>query len=618
MADEEALSETLSEFARTILTDFPIQAILEHLVTRIVEIMPITAAGVTLISHGSDPVYIAASNRAARNFEKLQSELTEGPCMSAYETGEPVSVPDLANDERYAVFRPRALAVGLRAVFTFPLRDEGRRLGALDLYRDTPGELDTAAMRAAQTLADVASAYILNARARTELQLSADRNRVSSLHDALTGLPNRVLLRERLDHALRKASRSHNWVAVLFVDLDRFKEVNDTYGHQTGDELLIAIADRLTRMLRPGDTLARLSGDEFVVLCEDLRVPSQANLIADRLVETIGQPFVVTATELRITASVGIAVAEWRDKPEHVLHAADLAMYQAKRKGGGASQVIDLLEQEIIDEGESLEYDLRVAVERDELRAVYQPIIRAVDGHITGAEALLRWDHPDRGAIAPSVLIPLAERSGLINDIGNWILGRACRDRRRWVQELADPAFAISVNVSVNQLFSRDFTNSVAEILRDTETDPALVTLEVTESIFLEDSERALIVLNRLKHLGVMLALDDFGTGYSSLSYLKHFPFDIVKIDRAFVVDVARDPPSRAIVAAIIELAQALRMTVVAEGVETTGQFENLAALKCESLQGFYFAKPMPAQELLELLHAGHGDIRLAALAHGS
>ena len=265
------------------VTDFPIQGILDHLVERIVDILPVTAAGVTLIAPGSDPHYIAASNDAALRFEQLQTELGEGPCVDAYHTGIAIAAPDLSHETRFRRFSPRAVDAGLAAVFTFPLHRGALRLGALDLYRDTPGPLSPESMRAAETLADVAAAYIVNAQAREDLQDSSDRSREAALHDALTGLPNRVLLLERIAHAFQRAQRSNKTLAVFFVDLNRFKEVNDSYGHDVGDELLVAVTARLTEILRPGDTLARLSGDEFVILCEDFDDATQAEPVARRI-----------------------------------------------------------------------------------------------------------------------------------------------------------------------------------------------------------------------------------------------------------------------------------------------------------------------------------------------
>ncbi|HLY82010.1 MAG TPA: GGDEF domain-containing protein [Acidimicrobiales bacterium] len=618
MPSEQKLSDVLSEFARTMVTDFPIQGILDHLVERIVDVLPITAAGVTLIEPGSDPRYVAASDDSALCYEELQTELGEGPCLAAYHTGDAVSVPDLRLESRFPQFVPRALEAGLVAVFTFPLRNGDERLGALDLYRDTAGPLDADTMDAAQTLADVAAAYLLNAQARADLRDSSDRSRESALHDALTGLPNRTLFLERLEHAVLRGKRSGKVAAVLFADLDGFKLVNDTYGHNVGDELLVGVARRLSAVLRSGDTLARMSGDEFVILCEDVDGPAHVDAIAARIGAAVAAPFVLSSTEVDVTASVGIAFSGRGDElSENVLQEADTAMYQAKRKGGGRHQIVDLREQHLATQRASLERDLRGAPGRGELWLEYQPIVETDDGRITGVEALLRWAHPSRGLVSPTLLIPLAERSGLIMEIGRWVLEQACPDRQRWQSGDQIVDLTMSVNVSAHQLMSPDFTATVATVLSDTDTDPTMVTLEVTESVFVQDSERALVVLRELKSLGVGLALDDFGTGYSSLNYLKRFPIDIVKIDQAFVADLERDHASHAIVFAVIELAHMLGMKVVAEGVETAEQHKELASLGCDSCQGYYFARPMSADDFGTVMHrrVKGGTVNLPALA---
>lgn len=599
METERRLSEVLSEFARTLVTDFPIQAILDHLVLRIVDVLPITAAGVTLIAPGADPRYVAASDDSALRFEQLQTELGEGPCLAAYDSGEAVSVPDLRLDERFPRFRERALDEGLAAVFTFPLRHGDHQLGALDLYRTTAGPLNAEAMRTSQTLADVAAAYLLNAQARTDLREASESARDQSLHDALTGLANRTLLEQRLSHAILRCHRSGRMVAILFADLDRFKAVNDTYGHHVGDELLRAVARRLAALLRPGDTLARLSGDEFVILCEDLDDTSRIEGLAGRIGSALATKFDLPGAHLQISASVGIAFAgRGQDVPEQVLREADTAMYQAKRKGGAGHGVIDLREDQRSRRRLDLISDLRGASERGELWTEYQPIIWTADGGITGAEALVRWSHPGEGLIRPDAFVPLAEQSGLIVEIGAWVLERACRDLHVWHRRGGCGSLSISVNVSAHQIMAPGYVDSVAAVLSDTLTDPGCVTLEVTEGVFIRDGEHALAVLTDLKGLGVQLALDDFGTGYSSLSYLKSFPVDIVKIDRTFIDDLHRDTTSRLIVAAFVGLAHGMGISVVAEGVESVDQLGAVASLDCDSYQGFYTARPMSSGEL--------------------
>lgn len=611
VVDEVKMSSVLSEFASTLAQDFPIQAILDHLVERIVGVLPVSAAGVTLISAGQAPRYVAASNEWALRYEQLQSGLENGPCLSAYESGEPVAVPDLSTDDRYPRFAPAALEAGLAAVFAFPLRHGGGRFGALDLYRDTPGGLDRQDMDSAQTLANVAAAYLLNAQAREDARATSDRFRHIALHDPLTGLPNRLLLQQRLEHAAQRARRSHTNAAILFVDLDRFKLVNDTHGHQVGDELLLAVAHRLSGLVRPGDTLARVSGDEFVFLCEDLHGAADVEVLASRIGEAFTDPFPLTSHSLSVTASVGVAFAGPGESiSEHLVGEADMAMYQAKRRGGAGHQVIDL--REALDSGDNrtLERDLRLAYTEDSLNVVYQPIVRSDDGLVTGVEALLRWTHPKRGAVPTTHVVEIAERTGLIDEIGAWVLDRTCRDRARWLRKHPDSRMDLAVNISAGQLIAPDFYDTVATTLTTTGMDPNSLVLEMTENILIEDSERVMTVLVDLKRLGVRLALDDFGTGYSSLSYLRRLPIDIVKIDQAFVADIEHAGEGAAIVAAVTNLAHVLGLTVTAEGVETKRQHEEVSAIGCESAQGFYYAEPMPASAIDERL-AATGGIRL-------
>ena len=587
------MSDVLSEFARTMLTNFPIQGILDHLVKRIVDVLPITAAGVTLITSGHEPRYIAASDGSALRYEKLQTELDEGPCLAAYHTGERVLAPDLRLDDRFPRFTPRALDSGLAAVFTFPLRHDELQLGALDLYRDTSGPLAEASMVAAQTLADVAAAYLINAQARADLLDSSAQSREAALHDPLTGLPNRVLILELLEHACRSTRRSGKASALFFIDLDRFKEVNDTYGHHIGDELLVAVAKRLTGILRPGDSLARLSGDEFVLLCEELASPSDADPIAVRLNAELCRSFSLSGVEVMVSASIGIAfTGQDIDSPEELLRDADLAMYRSKRERVPSQGVLDLRRLHLAGYQAGLARGLPGALGRGELHLDYQPIVDAATGRINGVEALLRWTHPVRGPVSPTVFIPFAEQSGQIIELGDWVLERACEDRQRWQRHSAVP-IAMSVNVSAHQFMAAGFAKTVAAVLARSSTDPSLLTLDVTENVFVRDAARALVVLAELKEIGVSLALDDFGTGYSSLGTLNTLPIDMIKVDRTFIAQLNGGSGRKEIVAAIIGLAHALGMSVVAEGVETAAQHHQVTELGSDWCQGFYFARPM-------------------------
>ena len=610
---ENSLSAVLSEFAETMLTDFRIQAILDHLVERIVDVLPISGAGVTLITPGVTPQYVAASGEAALRFERLQTKLGQGPCLVAHHSGEPVLIPDLAVDATFPQFGPAALAAGLAAVFAFPLGHGDGRLGALDLYRDSAAALAPDDVAAAQTLANVAAAYLLNANAREQAIEARDRFQESALHDALTGLPNRMLLAQRLEHAAARAQRSRTTAAVLFADLDRFKQVNDTHGHAVGDGLLIDVAARLSALVRPGDTLARISGDEFVILCEDLGAPADAESLAARIDHAFAAPFAVNGIEIVVSASVGIAYSGPGQAITHQLVSdADAAMYEAKRRrspgrgsqggqggqGGQATAVIDLRESTERGSRNNLSRDLRAATAAGSLDVAYQPIVRTADGLVTGVEALLRWTHPVLGQVPALTAVALAERDGLIHEMGAWVLQRACHDRVRWLREHPERPLDMSVNVSVRQLMARDFRDTVAAVLAATGMDPTALVLEITEGILLSDTERASTVLADLRAQGVRLALDDFGTGYSSLSYLRQFPVDIVKIDQGFTATVGREPVTGAIVAAITQLAHVLGMTVTAEGVETQQQRDELVSIGCEAAQGYHYARPMSGADV--------------------
>jgi diguanylate cyclase (GGDEF)-like protein len=614
MVHEGQLSSVLSELASTLLTDFPIQSILNHLVVRILDVLPVSAVGITMISPGVAPLYVAASDDSALRFETLQTELKQGPCILAYTTGKAVAIPDLRHEERFPEFVASALPAGLAAAFTFPLRHGDGRVGALDLYRDTPGALSEKDMIAAQTLADVAAAYVLNAQSRDDARATSDSFQNSALHDPLTGLPNRLLLQQRLSHAAKRAERSHTYAAVLFADLDRFKHINDTYGHQVGDELLIAVARRLSELVRPGDTLARVSGDEFVFLCEDLEHASDVEILAVRINNALNVPFPLLSVTVTATASVGMAFAgPGEEITNQLIVDADIAMYQAKRDGGASHRIIDLREARQAKDHHTLEQDLNSAFAARSLDIAYQPIVRIGDGALIGLEALLRWNHPHRGPIAPMDMVAVAEANGLIAEIGAWVLEASCLARLRWLEERPGYPLDMSVNVSARQLMGPHFPTTVAGVLEKTSTDPAYVTLELTEGIFIRDAARAVSVLTDLKALGVRIALDDFGTGYSSLSYLRQFPVDIVKIDQTFVGSAILERDGATIVAAVTRLAHDLGLTVIAEGVETQQECDAIAQVGCDLAQGFYFAPALQPLELDSMFRANRD--RLVSLA---
>ena len=611
MGEDGRLAAALSNFARTVVSDLPAPRILDQLVDRIMDVVPVTGAGATLMSRGRAPRHAAASSAAAMRWERLQTEVGEGPCRLAHDTGRSVSAPDLATDDRFPAFTPPALADGLAGAFAFPLQQGGTRLGVVSLYSDTPGPLDAAGRLAANTLVDVASAYVANAQAREQAQRRADRFRTSSLYDGLTGLPNRTLMQQRLEHATRRAERSHSYSGLLFIDLDQFKSVNDTYGHEVGDHLLRAVADRLSSIVRPGDTVARMYGDEFVFLCEDLHSAEEVEAVAARVVRAFTQPFVLTAADglrLTVSASVGLAYAGPGEAVStRLIVDADKAMYQAKHLGGGSHQLIDLRERRPVGRGHD-------AAPGPVLRRRAGPAGPGLPAHRAhrgrgagrrgGAAAL---DGPQRGPVSPVTMVHLAEQNGLIVQMGAWALRRACADHSALRTRYPDSGLELSVNVSAHQLMAPGFSASVGAILAETGMDPGALILEMTEGVLIDDADGAMTVLTDLTALGVRLALDDFGTGYSGLSYLRQYPVDIVKIDRGFIADIGRRRSGTAIIDAVTNLAHVLDLSVTAEGIETSAQRDEVAAVGCDHAQGYYYADPMAHRDLTGLFTAAAG-----------
>ncbi|MBI3546054.1 MAG: EAL domain-containing protein [Gammaproteobacteria bacterium] len=439
----------------------------------------------------------------------------------------------------------------------------------------------------------------------TERKHTEERLSYLAHYDGLTGLPNRSLFSDRLQQAMIDASRHERLVGVMFLDLDRFKNINDSLGHEMGDLLLKSVADRLSKAVRKGDTIARLSGDEFTLVLADMGHVDDAMRVAHKIIDTFVQPFHIGNRELFITASLGITLYPFDDKDVNgLLRNADVAMYRAKESGRNNYQFYTAEMTTRALEQLALENDLRYAMERNEFSLDYQPIVDCASGQVIGMEALLRWRHGQRGLIPPAQFIFLAEETGLIVAIGDWVLRTACAQCRNW-QLQGLPALSLAVNVSARQFQQYDLTQSIQKILHETGWSPSLLELEITESVIMQQADTAVRSLRQLSEMGIKLSIDDFGTGYSSLSYLKRFPIDTIKIDRSFVQDIPGDTDDAALAIAIITMAHSLGIKVIAEGVETREQLAFMRAHFCNAMQGYYFSRPVGADEFARLLHAG-------------
>jgi diguanylate cyclase (GGDEF)-like protein/PAS domain S-box-containing protein len=518
---------------------------------------------------------------------------------AALDSGLHVIVDDWSSERRYSM-PPALRALGLRSSLAVPIGGKERPFGVFDVHSGEPNRFTPQDVHFVQ-----ASANVLADAIERHVADQALRHRV--LHDPLTGLPNRLSFVEALDDALKRGSVTASPVCILFLDLDHFKLINDSLGHHVGDELLRAVAPRLRAHLRPGDIVARFGGDEFGILANQIDDDEEAVAIADRIAAAFAEPYSMNGAEHFVTASVGIAVARPSAREpidaEQLIRDADAAMYRAKDRGRSRCELFDAQMRARAVHRLEIERELRQALGREELVLHYQPVIALASGEITGLEALVRWQHPDRGLLDPSEFVAIAEESGLIDPIGRWVQESACRQALEWHQLRPDQRLLdISVNLSARQVAHRDLADSVAEVLARTGLDPPHLHLEITESVLVEESAAATATLKALSEIGVKLVLDDFGTGYSSLAYLNHFPFDALKIDRSFIDALGIEEERTAIVEAIIGMARALSLDVIAEGVENEAQLSELRRLGCDYAQGHLFSRALPLEQVSGLL----------------
>jgi diguanylate cyclase (GGDEF)-like protein len=597
----ESLAWAVGELAEMSTAEFDVDEMLRRLCEVAAHSLEVDGVGVMKRLDG-DTKFVHVSDPQLADLERLQEVLQAGPCQDAINSRMPVAAGSVA-DMAWPDFERLAADTGIQAVLAVPLLSRNQVWGTLDLYWRAEHAVTDADRASAQMLANVAVSYLAMARDRAQSQLAQEQLARQALHDQLTGLPNRGLMQELITHALAASDRRGTVVAVLFVDLDRFKSINDTFGHQAGDQVLQVVAQRMQNALRAGDTVGRLSGDEFLILCEDIGDHAAGQqvltVLGDRVRAAVSERIRVNLTDVSVAASIGIAVTADRPSAVEMIHSADLAMYEAK--AAGRNRVV--LHRHAPQTGTSqweLERQFLRAVEGDELRVHYQPIV-ARPGTVIAVEALLRWQHPTRGLLDAATFIELAEFSGSIVPIGQWLIRQAMQQLSTWIHQ--DPATApqlVFCNFSPQQLLTPNVSEFLAQALAEFGLAPGQLGIEILEADLAD--QRLIDVLTTLQRSGHPLAVDDFGTGYSSLSRLIELPVAYVKIDRSVVSKLPEDPRARALIKAIVALAADLDVTVISEGIENHAQATYLQKAGTHLLQGFFLGRPMPAAELTAVL----------------
>jgi diguanylate cyclase (GGDEF)-like protein len=593
------------------------QTALVRLLVQVREMLRAEVAEITLFPNSGN---VALRSRASADHEPSIQQPVDmvelRPWTALIEDGRPHLLDQSIDLIEYA----ELARAGIRDAMVVPIRDDEGVTGMM-LVANRMGEVSTfdpADMRLFETLANHAGIWLEKGRLEKALahvsELKEELKR-RALYDALTGLANRTLLCERIEHALSRRPTSHEGPALLFLDLDDFKTVNDSLGHSAGDELLRAVALRVRECVRPQDTIARLGGDEFAILIEEVTHMSQADDLAERIIQALKKPFNIEETEVFVRCSIGIArgIAD-RDQAAEVIRNADVAMYRAKQAGKARYQEFEpSMHRHAVKRLETL-VQLRRAIENEELELVFQPIVSLTDRRLAGVEALVRWNHPELGMVGPDMFIPLAEETGLIVDLGRWVIHEACREASRWLEQYPTSAPPyVSVNISGRQLQEPSLVQDVVSALEQSGLEPRCLMLEVTESMLMHDPGSTNQKLHALRSLGCQLAVDDFGTGYSSLSHLGNFPLDAVKIPKPFIDALGNGTRDGSLARAIVTLGESLGLIVIAEGIEVWNQLSQLLELYCMMGQGYYLARPMKSSEIEGLMASGNGKIKSLA-----
>jgi diguanylate cyclase (GGDEF)-like protein len=593
IAQHARQQEAVARLGQLALREHDLSPLTDEVVTTVADILDVQLCGVLKLCEDEQNLEIVSNVGRTSDLRAVVPAGTATHAGYALSVRGPVVSEDLRTESRFDG-RPllsRGVLSGMNAVIEGLDRPYGV-LSAHTVQRRRFGEDDVNFL--------VAVANVLSAAVERHRREEVSRH--AALHDPLTGLPNRTLALDRLDVALARRRRDGIGVAMVALDLDRFKVINDSLGHGAGDEILAALATRLGEILRPTDTVARLGGDEFVVVCESRGGVHQFVELAERIGAAVSRPFGLASGEYFLTASIGVAIAEGNDDTSaSLLRDADAAMYRAKKRGPGRYELFDAAVRGQVLQRLRTELELRHALEHDQLCVHYQPIVDLGSGKPVAMEALVRWMHPDHGLMPPLDFIPIAEETGIIIDLGRHVLERACKQGAEWQRQFGIPLQTF-VNVSGCQIANSLFPSEVANIAKGCNLMPGTLGLEVTESVLIESVDSPVTVLGELHAHGLRLVLDDFGTGYSSLSYLRRFPLDGVKVDRSFIDDLDSSPENAAIMRAIVEMCHALGLSVVGEGVESATQLEQLAQLGCEHAQGYLLCRPMPADDVNRFL----------------